>query len=110
MHFYVMQKFCDFFTLRFSDLNTATLTYVLMDNFCPCFILNRTNNVAVCTHFIFYYCNTLSFSRIKKKKKESKQIVKYMALKSLHFLEKILFLCRYFTHFKNLKVYFYNFI
>ena len=37
MHFYVMEKFCDFFTLRSSDLNT-TLTYVLMDYFCPCFL------------------------------------------------------------------------
>ena len=27
-----------FFTLRLSDL-ISTLTYVLMDNFCPCFIL-----------------------------------------------------------------------
>ena len=26
-HFYVMEKFCDFFTLRL---------YYLMDNFCPC--------------------------------------------------------------------------
>ena len=36
-----MEKFCDFFTLRPSDLIT-TLTYVLKDNFCPCFckILN----------------------------------------------------------------------
>ena len=33
--FYVMEKFCDLFTLRPSDLIT-TLTYVLMDNFCPC--------------------------------------------------------------------------
>ena len=35
-HFYIIEKFCYFFTLRPSDLNT-TLTYVLMDNFCPCF-------------------------------------------------------------------------
>ena len=35
-HFYVMEKFCDLFILRPSDLIT-TLTYVLMDNFCPCF-------------------------------------------------------------------------
>ena len=34
-HFYVMEKFCDFFTLRPSDFIT-TLTYVHMDNFCPC--------------------------------------------------------------------------
>ena len=36
MHSYVMEKFCDFITLRPSDLITA-LTYVLLDNFCPCF-------------------------------------------------------------------------
>ena len=36
MHFYVMEKFCDFSTLRPSGLNT-TLTYVLVHNFCPCF-------------------------------------------------------------------------
>ena len=36
MHSYVMDKFCDLFTLKASDLNT-TLTYVLyMDIFCPC--------------------------------------------------------------------------
>ena len=41
MHFYDKEKLCDFFTLRPSDLNT-TLTYVLMDNFCPfCFSLLR---------------------------------------------------------------------
>ena len=33
---YVMEKFCDVFTLRPSDLITI-LTYVLMNNFCPCF-------------------------------------------------------------------------
>ena len=37
MHFNVMEKFCDFFTFRPYDLNTI-LTYVLMDNFCPCFL------------------------------------------------------------------------
>ena len=38
MSLYVMEKFCDFFTIiRPSDLIT-TLTYVLMDNFCPCLI------------------------------------------------------------------------
>ena len=36
MHFYDMEKFCDFFTLRPFDLN-ITFTYVLIDNFCPCF-------------------------------------------------------------------------
>ena len=35
-HFHVMDKFYDFFTLRPSDQIT-TLTYVLMNNFCPCF-------------------------------------------------------------------------
>ena len=33
-----MEKFCDLFT---SDLIT-TLTYVLMDNFCPCFVIIQT--------------------------------------------------------------------
>ena len=32
-----MEKFRDFFTLRPSDLNTV-LTYVLLDNFCPCLL------------------------------------------------------------------------
>ena len=35
MHLSVMEKFCDFFTLRPFDLNT-TLIYVLMDNFHHC--------------------------------------------------------------------------
>ena len=33
MLFYVIEKLCDFFSLRPSDLNT-TLTYARMDNFC----------------------------------------------------------------------------
>ena len=37
MYFYVMEKIRVFFTLRPSDLNT-TLTYVDMDNFCPCLL------------------------------------------------------------------------
>ena len=32
-NFWVMGEFCDFFTLRPSDL-IATLTNILMDNFC----------------------------------------------------------------------------
>ena len=36
-HFYIME-FCDFFTLRPADL-IKTLTYVLMDNFCPCYCI-----------------------------------------------------------------------
>ena len=43
MHFYVMEKFCDFFALRLYDLIT-TLTYELMDNFCPCFLLSLNVN------------------------------------------------------------------
>ena len=35
----VMEKFCDFSTLRPFDLIT-TLTYVLMYNFCPCSIVD----------------------------------------------------------------------
>ena len=42
-HFYVMEKFCDFFTLWTSDLST-TLTYVLMDNFSPCLLLSLNIN------------------------------------------------------------------
>ena len=38
MHFYVIEKICNFFTLLTSDLNT-TMTYVLMDNFCPYFFV-----------------------------------------------------------------------
>ena len=33
-HFYLLQRLCDFFTLRPSDLFTI-LTNILMDNFCP---------------------------------------------------------------------------
>ena len=40
-HFCFMVKFCDFFTLRPSDLITS-VTYDLMDIFCPCF-LNLVN-------------------------------------------------------------------
>ena len=35
-HFYVIVRCCDFFPFRPSDLIT-TLTYILMNNFCPCF-------------------------------------------------------------------------
>ena len=35
----------DFFTLRHSDLNT-TLTYFLMDNFCPCLLRSNGNSSA----------------------------------------------------------------
>ena len=47
---YVIEKFCDFFTLRPSGLIT-TLTYILMDNFCPCFRLNRSFVLYVVTNF-----------------------------------------------------------
>ena len=36
LYFYVMEKFCDFFTLRPSDLNT-TFICILMDNYCFCY-------------------------------------------------------------------------
>ena len=48
MRLYVMEKFCDFFTLRAFDLNTI-LTYVLMDNFCPCL------NVGALSEELFLY-------------------------------------------------------
>ena len=38
MYFYFIEKFSDYFTLRPSNLN-ITLTYVIMDNFCPCLYL-----------------------------------------------------------------------
>ena len=37
MLFYVMEEFVISFTVRPSDLNT-TLTYLIMDNFCLCFL------------------------------------------------------------------------
>ena len=40
----VMEKFFDFFTLKPSDL-TTNLTYVLMDNFCPCFQSDVTKHI-----------------------------------------------------------------
>ena len=42
-----MDKFWDSFTFRPSDLNT-TLTYVLMDKFCPCFFSSLKQNVEKC--------------------------------------------------------------
>ena len=35
-YFYGMDRFCDFLSFRPFDLIT-TLTYILMDNICPCF-------------------------------------------------------------------------
>ena len=46
MQFYDMEKFCDFFTLRPYDLN-ITLTYVLMDNSCPCLYSKSTCSFAI---------------------------------------------------------------
>ena len=40
--FYVIEKFCDFFTLTSSDL-IKTLNNVLMDNFCPCLLCFDAN-------------------------------------------------------------------
>ena len=37
VHFYIMERFRDFLKFRPSGLIT-TLTYVLMDNFCHCFL------------------------------------------------------------------------
>ena len=36
-HVYAMERLCGFIVFRFFDL-MITLTYVLMDNFCPCFL------------------------------------------------------------------------
>ena len=42
IYLFIMEKFCDLFTLRPSDL-IITLTYVLMDNFCPRFRILMEN-------------------------------------------------------------------
>ena len=47
-YYYVMEKCC---TSKPSDL-TTTLTYVLMDNFCPCFIKDQQK--------ARYFCNKVS--------------------------------------------------
>ena len=44
------EKFCDFLNLRPSDLNT-TLNYILMDNFCPCFLFTRRISINIIQHF-----------------------------------------------------------
>ena len=71
-HFYVMEKFCDFFTLRPSDLIT-TLTYVLIYNFCPCFsifhlLLGRHMKfiIWISTTFLYIYIilNLILFTTI----------------------------------------------
>ena len=41
-HFYVIERSRDFFLFRPSTINLI-LTYVLIDNFCPCFIIDRMN-------------------------------------------------------------------
>ena len=46
LNFYIMEKFCDFFTLRPSDLFT-NFTYIFMHNFCPCFLDLYTFKVAI---------------------------------------------------------------
>ena len=52
-HSYAIEKFSDFFILTPSDLIT-TLTYILMDNFCPCFIILFMNMIKVVrlSHYI----------------------------------------------------------
>ena len=69
MHFYDMEKFCDFFTLRPSDLN-ITLTYVLMDNFCPCFISMQTLILIVKIYIYFKHTvGEINIATTKKRKK-----------------------------------------
>ena len=57
-HFYVMEKFCIFLTLRPFDLITS-LTYVLMDNFCPCF-----SKTFVCLIPTAFLCLSIIFSPV----------------------------------------------
>ena len=55
--FMLWRSFVIFFALRPSDLIT-TLTYVLMDNFCPCFACpSKCKGI--------YLCNTFSFWMLK---------------------------------------------
>ena len=50
-HFYIMEKFSDFFTLGPSRLITI-FTYVLIRNFCPCF----TFIITVCIFYKAFFC------------------------------------------------------
>ena len=43
-HFYVMERFCDYFTLRFNDLIT-TLNYVLMETFVHVLTITNLLNI-----------------------------------------------------------------
>ena len=69
MHFYVMENFCNLFTLRPSDLNT-TLTYFLMDNFCPCLFIiylvfpTLITSTTIAISFLFIFINIYLFSII----------------------------------------------
>ena len=71
-HFYVMEKFCDFFILRPSDL-FIKLTYVLIDNFCSCFqntqfrVLQNSAKVEI---YLGKYLFVFTFSIYHKKKKK----------------------------------------
>ena len=60
MHFYVMKKFCDFVTLRPSDLNT-TLTYVLMDKFVLVTYIFFVKNYSISVKLRRFYAIILSF-------------------------------------------------
>ena len=52
---YVIEQFCDLFTVRPSNLNT-TLAYVVMDNFCPCsfWLLTHRSQPVVMDNFCKY--------------------------------------------------------
>ena len=54
MSLHIMKKFCDFFTLRPSDLIT-NLTYVLLDNSCPCLLLNLKLKNREYLYFMYFY-------------------------------------------------------
>ena len=114
-HIYVMEKFSDFFTLWPSDLIT-TLTYVLMNNFCPCFHCIFRNFKYVwffiylaAWHWTFlfaiflgvklYFYITIIWVEIILKMLLSR--FKQQAFKWLRFQRHTTFNCMYFFSFKN---------
>ena len=60
--FYVMERFCDFFPFRPSNL-IKTLTSILRDNSCPCLKGNHRND-----------CNKENFKTKKHKQSEINQL------------------------------------
>ena len=62
-HFYAMERLRGFLTFRFSDLMT-TFTYILMDNFYPCFHLWFNIFPCDCIKHILHSHNTWAYMEI----------------------------------------------